>query len=53
MNTPQQDDKDDKAAAKDPAPPAQGKPADAPAGNESNNPVGDANDVGAAGDYSR
>lgn len=29
------------------------KPPGAPAGNESNNLLGDPNDVGAAGDYSR
>lgn len=29
------------------------KPDEAPAGNESNNPLGDPNDVGTAGDYSR
>jgi hypothetical protein len=36
-----------------PAEPVQKKPGEEPAGNESNNPLGDPNDVGTAGDYSR
>lgn len=33
--------------------PAQGNPKETPAGNENSNPLGDANDVGSTGDYSR
>ena len=36
-----------------PIDPEQKKPGEEPAGNESNNPLGDPNDVGTAGDYSR
>jgi hypothetical protein len=36
-----------------PTEPAQKKPREEPAGSESNNPLGDPNDVGTAGDYSR
>ena len=43
----------DKQEEPTPKEPAQKKPGEAPAGNESNNPVGDPNDVGTAGDYSR
>jgi hypothetical protein len=50
MQTPDQRDKQPEQA---PNEPAQGTPEERPAGNESNNPLGDPNDVGAAGDYSR
>lgn len=33
--------------------PAQNDEKETPAGNENSNPVGDANDVGSTGDYSR
>jgi len=46
-------DQTDPQPAKPPSEPAQKKPGEEPAGNESNNPLGDPNDVGTAGDYSR
>jgi hypothetical protein len=50
MQTPDQPEKPVEPA---PNAPVQKTPAETPAGNESNNPLGDANDVGTAGDYSR
>ena len=50
MQTPDQRENQSNQAPKEPVP---NKPDDAPAGNESNNPLGDPNDVGTAGDYSR
>jgi hypothetical protein len=50
MQTP---DQTDPQPAKPSSEPVQKKPGEEPAGNESNNPLGDPNDVGTAGDYSR
>jgi hypothetical protein len=50
MQTPDHPEKQAEPAPKEPV---QKTPVETPAGNESNNPLGDANDVGTAGDYSR
>lgn len=53
MQTPTPPEKQPDPMTETAKPPPHPEKPDAPAGNESNNPLGDPNDVGTAGDYSR